>query len=97
MTTGRGAAPPPRAEKKTDGADSVPLGGCRRRGGWKAFVALFAVFFFVVSDVFQVSVLSAFRGALKGWGPTPYGVVIQATCLVVLYSFALYLIEEGLV
>jgi hypothetical protein len=60
--------------------------------GIKMMVILFALFMFVVSDIFTNSILSHISDkAVNGRTPTSWGIVLQGISLVILFSFAKYL------
>jgi hypothetical protein len=88
-----------------DSPDSVPLEALSSAGGktpprfsvanLKLILALFVIFVFVVSDFFTNTVIAGFgEKAVRGRGPTSWGVVLQGIFLVIGYILAIYLIEH---
>ena len=61
----------------------------------KQYFILFVLFLFIVSDIFVNNLVSQFEGGVTGRSPTVYGVIIQGTCLVILYALASYFINLG--
>ncbi len=62
----------------------------------KLLLALFIIFITVVSDVFTNSIIAGFgEKAVRGRGPTSWGVVLQGIFLVIGYILAVYLIEHS--
>lgn len=90
-------------------ADSVPLGPMpaahskaapsRTRpaqlANVKILIMIFLFFVLVCSEPFVNTVLAGISdSAVRGRNPTSWGVVIQGTCLVILYIIGVYLLEQ---
>lgn len=65
--------------------------------GVKSLFIMFALFLFVVSDIFTNSVISGFSGAVKGRTATTFGTVLQGIFLVLFYIVANHLISIGVI
>lgn len=71
---------------------------CRGAPSLKSLLVLFVAFIVVVSDLFVDRVVRGIGGpaALRGRDPTAWGVMIQATALVVLFSVGMVLADRGM-
>ena len=71
---------------------------CRGAPGLKSLLVLFVCFIVVVSDMFVDRVVRGIGGpaALHGRDPTAWGVMIQATALVVLFAVGMVLADRGM-
>lgn len=64
----------------------------------KLYLSIFMAFIFIVSQIFVGNVLPAFgEKAVVGRTPTTWGIMIQATSMVICYAIAKYLISHGVV
>lgn len=63
---------------------------------WMRGILLFAIFLFVVSDIFVNNVASFVPRAVDGREPTEVGTVVQGVCLVLFYAVAIHLLNQGI-
>jgi hypothetical protein len=63
---------------------------------WMRGILLFAIFMFVVSDIFVNNVASFIPRAVDGREPTEVGTVVQGVCLVLFYAVAIHLLNQGI-
>ena len=49
-------------------------------------IIIFLSFVLINSDVFSNTIMSSFKGSMKGTELTLYGVILQGICLLVMYS-----------
>lgn len=59
----------------------------------KTVLVLYAIFLFIVSDVFINSILCKFEGGVRERNPTNLGILIQGIFLVIFYILSMYLIR----
>jgi hypothetical protein len=59
----------------------------------KNVLVLYAIFLFIVSDVFINSILNKFEGGVRERNPTNLGILIQGIFLVIFYILSMYLIK----
>jgi hypothetical protein len=71
---------------------------CRGAPGMKALLVLFVCFIVVVSDLFVERVVRGIGGpaAVRGRDPSAWGVALQATALVILFSVGMVLADRGM-